>query len=46
MRKDLRLKDGKIKATVEEELSDVLYYVLALANICNINLEKLIKNNR
>jgi NTP pyrophosphatase (non-canonical NTP hydrolase) len=28
IRKDLRIKDGNIKGTVEEELYDVLYYVL------------------
>lgn len=43
IRKDLRLKDGNIKGTIEEELYDVLYYVLALANVYNINLEECIK---
>lgn len=43
IRKDLRLKDGNIKGTVEEELYDVLYYVIALANIYDINLEECIQ---
>lgn len=43
IRKDLRLKDGNIKGTVEEELYDVLYYILALANIYDINLEECIQ---
>ena len=42
IRKDIRLKDNDIKGTVEEELYDVLYYVLALANIYNIDLEECI----
>ena len=42
IRKDIRLKDNDIKGTVEEELYDVLYYVIALANIYNINLEECI----
>ena len=29
-----------IKGTIEEELYDVLYYVLALANTYGINLEE------
>ena len=40
IRKDIRLKDSDIKGTVEEELYDVLYYVLALANVYDINLEE------
>ncbi len=41
LRKDLRMTDdGEIKGTVEEELSDVLYYVAALANIYQIDLER------
>ena len=41
MRKDIRLdnSDG-IKGTVEEELYDVLYYVICLSNMYNIDLEK------
>ncbi len=30
----------RIKGTIEEELSDVLYYVLMIANTYDINLEK------
>lgn len=41
LRKNKRLEDmGSIKGTIEEELYDVLYYVVALANIHNINLEE------
>lgn len=41
IRKDIRLNaDNDIKGTVEEELYDVLYYVIALANVYNINLEE------
>lgn len=41
MRKDIRLENNEgIKGTVEEELYDVLYYVICLANMYNIDLEK------
>lgn len=43
IRKDTRLNDGEIKGTIEEELYDVLYYVLALANVYDINLEECIQ---
>lgn len=43
IRKDKRLQDNDIKGTVEEELYDVLYYVLALANVYDINLEECIQ---
>lgn len=46
IRKDIRLNDGGIKGTVEEKLYDVLYYVLALANVYDINLEKYIQLKR
>lgn len=39
IRKDLRMKDGQIKGTIEEELYDVLYYICALANVYDIDLE-------
>ena len=40
IRKDKRLSDNSsIKGTVEEELYDVLYYVICLANAYDINLE-------
>ena len=43
MRKDLRPEtEGAIKETVEEELWDVIYYILAIANTYNIDLEKVI----
>jgi NTP pyrophosphatase (non-canonical NTP hydrolase) len=41
IRKDKRLVDTRsIKGTIEEELYDVLYYVLALANVYEINMEE------
>jgi len=41
VRKDRRLSDNNsIKGTVEEELYDVLYCVIRLANIYDINLEE------
>jgi NTP pyrophosphatase (non-canonical NTP hydrolase) len=40
IRKDTRLDNtGTIKGTIEEEICDVLYYVVALANVYEINLE-------
>ena len=40
MRKNSRLKDtNNIKGTLEEELYDVLYYTICLANMYNIALE-------
>ena len=43
IRKDIRLQGNDIKGTIEEELYDVLYYVLALANVYDINLEECIQ---
>lgn len=41
LRKDKRLAPGgSIKGTIEEELYDVLYYVLGLANVYDIDLEQ------
>lgn len=39
IRKDKRMEDGNIKGTIEEELSDVLYYVLMIGNTYDIDLE-------
>lgn len=39
IRKDNRLKDNEtIKETIEEELYDVMYYVICLANAYDIDL--------
>lgn len=39
LRKNKRMENtGEIKGTIEEELYDVLYYTVALANIHNIGL--------
>lgn len=40
IRKDKKMADGNIKNSIEEELYDVLYYVCALANCYDIDLEK------
>ncbi len=41
IRKNIRLKDkDNIKGTIEEELYDVLCYVVCLANSYDINLEE------
>ncbi|MCJ8009876.1 MazG nucleotide pyrophosphohydrolase domain-containing protein [Lederbergia wuyishanensis] len=41
LRKDKRLEHhDTIKGTIEEELYDVLYYVVGIANVYNIDLEK------
>lgn len=43
MRKDLRPgPDGDIIGTVDEELWDVMYYALAIANCCGIDMESVI----
>lgn len=40
IRKDVRIADtGTIKGTIDEELYDVMYYVLALANLYGIQIE-------
>lgn len=44
MRKDLRPTNAtQIKETIEEELWDVLYYTLSIANCYDIDLEKAIQ---
>lgn len=41
IRKNMRLEsEGIIKGTIEEELYDIIYYVICLANMYNIDLEK------
>ena len=43
VRKNIRMKDGEsIKGTIEEELQDVLYYIICMANINDIDLQKCI----
>lgn len=39
IRKNQRMKDNNIKGTVEEELYDVLYYIICLANTYDIDLQ-------
>ena len=44
IRKDLRAPNSEdIKGSVEEELWDVIYYAIALANIYEVDLEQIIK---
>lgn len=40
IRKDKKMEEKNIKGTIEEELSDVLYYVLMIANTYDIDLEE------
>ncbi|CAG7644324.1 MazG nucleotide pyrophosphohydrolase domain-containing protein [Paenibacillus allorhizosphaerae] len=39
LRKDSRMQGDAIKGTIEEELYDVLYYVAALANVYDVDLQ-------
>ena len=43
IRKEKRMLDNCIKGTIEEELSDVLYYVVMIANTYDIDLEECFK---
>ena len=40
IRKDKRMLNNEIKGSIEEELYDVLYYICALANCYDIDLEE------
>lgn len=44
IRKNKRMEKGEsIKGTIEEELQDVLYYIVCLANINDIDLQECIE---
>lgn len=44
MRKELKASDAaQIKDTIDEELWDVIYYALAIANLYDIDMEQVIK---
>ena len=43
MRKELKAHNEDIKGTIDEELWDVIYYSIAIANIYDIDLEQVIK---
>ena len=43
IRKDARYTGENIKGTVEEELFDIFYYVIAIANNYDIDLEEIFK---
>lgn len=40
VRKDVRTTEDNIKGSVEEEIWDVIYYALAIANCYDIDMEK------
>ena len=39
IRKNSRMRDEEIKGTIEEEISDVLYYLAVIANTYDIDME-------
>ena len=41
IRKNLRFNGENIKGTIEEELFDIFYYIIAIANDYNIDLEEI-----
>ncbi len=44
MRQNILAKDtGQVKGTIDEELWDVIYYILAIANCYGIDMEETIK---
>ena len=44
MRKNVKAQNnGEIKGTIDEELWDVIYYAIAIANLYDIDLEQVIK---
>ena len=43
IRKDTRYDGRNIKGTIEEELFDIFYYIIAIANDYNIDLEEIFK---
>lgn len=44
MRKGLKAPDGEaVKGTIDEEIWDVIYYAIAIANLYEIDLEQVIK---
>lgn len=44
IRKGLKAQNGsEIKGTIDEELWDVIYYAIAIANLYDIDLEQVIK---
>ena len=43
IRKNLKSENGEIKSTIDEEVWDIIYYAIAIANIYDIDLESVIK---
>ena len=41
---NVREENGSVKGTVDEELWDIIYYAIAIANCYSIDLEKVIKD--
>lgn len=42
MIKNVRMINRKVKGTIEEEIWDVIYYAIAIANLYGIDLEEVI----
>ncbi len=40
----IRIENSSVKGTIDEEIWDVIYYALAIANCYDIDLEKAIKD--
>ncbi len=43
IRKNKRIENDNIKDSIEEEISDVLYYILMLANTYDIDVEEMFR---
>lgn len=43
IRKNLKSENGEIKSTIDEEVWDIIYYAIAIANIYDIDIEQVIK---
>lgn len=43
IRKNLKSENGEVKNTIDEEIWDVIYYAIAIANIYDIDIEQVIK---
>ena len=41
----IRIDNSSVKGTIDEEIWDVIYYAIAIANCYDIDLEKTIKDN-
>lgn len=41
---EIRIDNNSVKGTIDEEIYDVIYYAIAIANCYDIDLEKTIKD--